>query len=894
MKKVVRTLLLLLALSGLVPGTAAAALPIAPASIARPHALAAAASSLKHEVFGFATSGSLADPTVGYPSWNFSLLSTVAYFGLHVQDDGTFANDSDWVIWNNTAERTAFVNAAHAKGTKVVLTIVMQDFSAGTPHMCSALAHYSATVGYIVSQVNAQGIDGANIDYEGLNGPCGSTTDSSYARHTFTSFIVNLRSSLSAGSYLSVDTYASSATDPVGFFDIPALNPSVDSFFVMAYDLEYSNYKRPPLNCPSFCLGPTAPLNGYPAFSNGYYYNDITTASQYVAAVGPSKVILGVPYYGRKACVASASPNQTPIGAVAADSYLDAIAESSDPAVQAGSYAAHRDAIDPSGEERWDTWFNTSLNCTRELYWNDVTSLGHKYDFVNQANLRGVGIWTLNYGGGSSELWSSLALHFAMIPGSPTSLAVCAGASSASVSWAPATSADGPVTSYQVTANPGGATITVPGSATYATVTGLTAGTAYTLSVQGINSAGTGVAATTGAVTPPATLPYTGYFSWFDKATAGMVGDNIHLLNPGTSASTGCLTFAGRLNVPFTLAPGQETYMTLPNGSIGGPMVVTVSSGPAILASQRVQYYQSFNEVWAMRPSQAAMTSYINWFDKATAGMVGDNIHIINPGATVANVTVSLPGAPTIGPFPLQTGQETYVTFPNGTIGGPLKITSDQPVLASQRVQYNQSFNEVVARSATEATTTSYFEWFDRATAGMTSDNIHILNPGATVANVTVSLGPSASPIVFPLQAGQETYVTFTPGHIGGPVAVTSSQPVLASQRVQYYSSFNETASESGSQALATSYVMWFDKATAGMVGDNIHVFNPSGTAVNVTVTLPGASPIVFPLQAWSETYVTWLPGHIGGPVTITASAPVLAAQRVQYYQTFNEVPASG
>src|SRR5712691_1953550 len=46
----------------------------------------------QREVFGFALASSLSDPTVGYPSWNFSLLSTVAYFGLHVNDNGTFAN----------------------------------------------------------------------------------------------------------------------------------------------------------------------------------------------------------------------------------------------------------------------------------------------------------------------------------------------------------------------------------------------------------------------------------------------------------------------------------------------------------------------------------------------------------------------------------------------------------------------------------------------------------------------------------------------------------------------------------------------------------------------------------------------------------------------------------
>ncbi|TMG15887.1 MAG: hypothetical protein E6H99_15290, partial [Chloroflexi bacterium] len=65
-----------------------------------------------------------------------------------------------------------------------------------------------------------------------------------------------------------------------------------------------------------------------------------------------------------------------------------------------------------------------------------------------------------------------------------------------------------------------------------------------------------------------------------------------------------------------------------------------------MLASQRVQFQQSFNEVWAQSASQAASTSYINWFDKASSGMLNDNIHVLNPGAAPASVTVSLPGAP--------------------------------------------------------------------------------------------------------------------------------------------------------------------------------------------------------------------------------------------------------
>ena len=355
------------------------------------------------EIFGFALASSLSDSSVGYPTWDFNLLSTVAFFGLHVQDDGTLAADQGSSVWNSS-QLSGLVSVAHSYGVKVVLALVLQDFTANTPHMCAGLEHGSTTVSAAVAEIKAKGVDGINLDYEGLNGSCG-TSDSSWARHALTNVASSFRAAMPAGSYLSVDTYASSAADSLGFFDIPGLATAADSFFVMAYDLEYSNWARPPLNCSSFCLSPTAPLSGY-------YYNDTSTASQYLAAVPASKVILGVPYYGRKSCVASASPNQAPTSSVAADSYLDAVGESSASQTLPGSFVAHRDSNDPSGQEPWDTWINTSLNCTRELYIDDAISLGRKYDLVNQDNLRGVGIWTLNYGGGAPELWNALDLRF--------------------------------------------------------------------------------------------------------------------------------------------------------------------------------------------------------------------------------------------------------------------------------------------------------------------------------------------------------------------------------------------------------------------------------------------------------------------------------------------------
>ena len=360
------------------------------------------AGKTSREIFGYAAAGSLGDRTWGYTSWNWSLLTTVAFFAISVATDGSIVKNSDWTIWNS-ALVTAMMSRAHASGARVVVTIDLHDFSPGNPYMCAGLSHRATTVAQTVAMVRARAADGVNVDYEGLNGTC---PNGETARAMMTDFVRQLRAGLGSGSYLSVSTYASSAADSLGFFDVAGMSPFVDSFFVMAYDLEYSNYRQSPTFCASFCLGPTAPLVGY-------YYNDTSIASQYTAVVPASQVILGVPYYGRKSCVASAAFNPYPAGSVTADSYLDWAAEITDPSVRPGSYVSHLDPHDPAGQERWATWFNTSLGCERELYIDDANSLGKKYDLVNRDGLRGVGIWTLNYGGGAPELWSALSNHFA-------------------------------------------------------------------------------------------------------------------------------------------------------------------------------------------------------------------------------------------------------------------------------------------------------------------------------------------------------------------------------------------------------------------------------------------------------------------------------------------------
>lgn len=360
------------------------------------------------EVFGFVQAGVLADPSVGYPSWDFSMLTTVAYFGEHVNWDGHLVNDSGYSTWNSTTVN-GLINTAHSQGVKVVLTLIMMDGSSNQNAMCSALGSRDITISEAISQMKTKQADGINIDYEGDNAVCQApTANGATTQSMLIDFVKQFRNTLNVqapGSYLSIDSYSGSGQGPDGFFNLPALAPWVDSFFVMAYDMEYYNWYGPPANCSRMCLGPTAPLTTYGL-------NDTRTATEYAATIPSSKVILGIPYYGRKACVAVGSANDYPISGIQADGYLDAAGEQPYVDTVPNTYSIHRDPYDLAGQERFDDWLSAKYNCTRQLYWDDFTSLGAKYDLVNRANLRGVGIFTLNYGGGAPELWCDLRDHF--------------------------------------------------------------------------------------------------------------------------------------------------------------------------------------------------------------------------------------------------------------------------------------------------------------------------------------------------------------------------------------------------------------------------------------------------------------------------------------------------
>lgn len=144
----------------------------------------------------------------------------------------------------------------------------------------------------------------------------------------------------------------------------------------------------------------------------------------------------------------------------------------------------------------------------------------------------------------------------AVAPGAPTHPVATAGSGQASVAFtAPGSDGGSPITSYTVTANPGGATGT--GASSPIVLMGLTNGTAYTFTVTAKNAAGTGPAsAASAAVTPKATQTIT-----FNNPGAQTFGTSPALTATSTSGLVPTFT-TGTASVCLITPGGTLTFVT--------------------------------------------------------------------------------------------------------------------------------------------------------------------------------------------------------------------------------------------------------------------------------------------------------------------------------------------
>jgi len=372
------------------PSTATADLiPLAPTDGSSAQAtLASLPNGLKKQVFGFLPYWMLGASDLQW--MRYDLVSTIAYFGVAARSDGSLATTgSTWSGWNSAA-MTGVINAAHRKGDRVVLTVTMMAWDSASANAQATLlgspTYRTRLVNNIVAAVRSRSADGVNLDFEPL-----ATSLRSY----YTAFVRQLKAALVAGgvgSYLTVCTTGGAATWATGY-DLSALAASgaSDGIFAMGYDYSWSGSSR---------AGGVAPME------SSYMLDVNQSVNDFLSLMPASKLIWGVPYYGRTWRTTSSALNAPTVAG--ASGYSKAYYYTGAKSLA----AAHGRRWDALGSVPWFVYYDSTVHSWIEGYYDDVASLGVKYDMINRRGLAGVGMWHLLMDGGVSDLWNLVANKF--------------------------------------------------------------------------------------------------------------------------------------------------------------------------------------------------------------------------------------------------------------------------------------------------------------------------------------------------------------------------------------------------------------------------------------------------------------------------------------------------
>lgn len=312
-----------------------------------------------------------------YTSFDYSLLSTVAYFSYEVNPaTGSYTTVRSW-------KTTNLVPLAHQNGTRVVLTATNFG-NANNAAILNNPERQKTLIDSLIALVQLRNADGVNIDFEGI-------TDKTL-RDKLTAFLQTLAVRFHAeipGSQVSI---ALPAVDWSGVFDVRAIGEALDVCILMGYDYHWAGSER---------AGPVAPLDSSALWGK---YSVLRSVRTYLAAgMPPEKLLIGVPYYGR----------QWKTESLAVPSNTTAQGESI-------TYSSLVSTIQDN-PSHWDAASSTPYYLvqteTAQGWYDDATSLALKYDAVLRLGLGGVGIWALGYDGTRAELWDILRQKFTISTG---------------------------------------------------------------------------------------------------------------------------------------------------------------------------------------------------------------------------------------------------------------------------------------------------------------------------------------------------------------------------------------------------------------------------------------------------------------------------------------------
>ncbi|RJQ46973.1 MAG: hypothetical protein C4534_01925 [Gaiellales bacterium] len=320
----------------------------------------------------------------------------------------------------------------------------------------------------------------------------------------------------------------------------------------------------------------------------------------------------------------------------------------------------------------------------------------------------------------------------------------------------------------------------------------------------------------------------------------------------------------------------------------------------------------NFNETPGVPAARQSTVYYFPWYDNYRPwGFEGDWIIIDNRGMETARVRLTIGSS--VVRDPLHPERDYWEVPAAGVItpaapgvtGGPVKVESldSQPIMASQRVLYRDSFSEIAGIPAEDLSDTWIFSWYDQRSAGM-KNWVLVANMGSQPADVEIRIGGSLVAAYTAaegtaIQPGQRVTPSF-PGLMDGPVEVRSvnGQPLIASQRVIFRESFNETIGDP--TAGNSQYLFpWYDSSRAnGMYGDWLLITNRDSAPADVDVYISGQLKASYreangnAIPAGGQVTPAFA-GVTGGPVEVRSvnGRRLHVSQRVVFRDSMEEIP---
>jgi hypothetical protein len=169
----------------------------------------------------------------------------------------------------------------------------------------------------------------------------------------------------------------------------------------------------------------------------------------------------------------------------------------------------------------------------------------------------------------------------------------------------------------------------------------------------------------------------TNYFPWYDNT---LMTSWVLVGNPTGGAVDTTVSVDGTPLGTASVPAGGTSYFKF-TGVVGGP--VKVESSDDVYATERSLFGPSFCEV--VGTGNPAATSYFPWYD----GIYMKTWVLVSNPSDVDTATIDLDIGTTkkVDDYNILPGKTAYFIYP-GLMNGPAKVTSNKPVITSQRSLY--------------------------------------------------------------------------------------------------------------------------------------------------------------------------------------------------------------